>query len=308
MQKYSVRPNREKTLVRQLSGLVAGTVFAVSFNHMPMRESMTAGSAPGVRVEALTIRSEHLDRDVSADLYMPYTPVPPSALSLLLVNDGQDLSAMGFGSILERLYRRRAIRPVLCVGIHAGMDRRNEYGTAGIPDHLGRGAKAASYTQFIFEELLPDIRKRMGTLHFREKAFCGFSLGGLMALDIVWNHPEEFRHVGVFSGSLWWRSRALDDGYDESRDRIMHGRIRDGEAAPWLRFFLQAGLLDETADRNGNGVIDSVDDTRDLIGELKAKGYRMGEDIRYLELPDGRHDIHTWGRAFPEFLRWAFSA
>ncbi|NDC78778.1 MAG: esterase [Chitinophagia bacterium] len=273
-----------------------------------MRESKTAGPAPGVRMEALTIRSEHLDREVSADLYLPALPVSPSSLSLLLVNDGQDLPAMGFGSILERLYRREAIRPILCVGIHAGMDRRNEYGTAGIPDHLGRGAKAAHYTDFIFGELLPEIRQRMGTLHFREKAFCGFSLGGLMALDIVWNHPQEFRHVGVFSGSLWWRSRALDDGYDESRDRIMHDRIRTGEAAPWLRFFLQAGLLDETADRNGNGVIDSVDDMRDLILELEAKGYTHGRDIHYLELPDGRHDVHTWGRAFPEFLRWAFGA
>lgn len=273
-----------------------------------MRESKAAGPPSGVRVEALTIRSEPLDREVAVDLYLPPGAVPPSALSLLLVNDGQDLPVMGFAGILERLYRRRALRPLLCVGIHAGMDRRNEYGTAGNPDHMGRGAKASRYTEFVFRELLPELRRRMDTLHFRDKAFCGFSLGGLMALDIVWNHPAEFRHVGVFSGSLWWRSRALDDGYDEARDRIMHDRIRKGTASPWLRFFLQAGMLDETTDRNGNSVIDSVDDTRDLILELEAKGYRLGDAIRYLELPDGRHDILTWGRAFPEFLAWAFGA
>jgi enterochelin esterase-like enzyme len=278
----------------------------VLYTLMPTRDVKMAEPAPGVRMEALTIPSAHLDRDVTADLYLPASPVSPSGLSLLLVNDGQDLPTMDFPSILQRLYSREAIRPILCVGIHAGMDRRNEYGTAGIPDYLGRGAKAAHYTDFVFSELIPAIRQRMGTLHFRDKAFCGFSLGGLMALDIVWNHPQEFRHVGVFSGSLWWRSRALDDGYDEARDRIMHDRIRTGGAAPWLKFFLQSGLQDETADRNGNGVIDSVDDTRDLIRELEAKGYRTGEEIRYLELADGRHDIHTWGRAFPEFLRWAF--
>jgi hypothetical protein len=27
----------------------------------------------------------------------------------------------------------------------------------------------------------------------------------------------------------------------------------------------------------------------------------------YLEFEDGRHDVPTWGRAMPEFLRWGFS-
>jgi enterochelin esterase-like enzyme len=127
-----------------------------------------------------------------------------------------------------------------------------------------------------------------------------------MALDIVWNHPAHFRSVGVFSGSLWWRSRGLDDGYVEETDRIMHARIRDGKYAPWLKFFFQTGLLDETADRNNNGIIDSVDDTLALIEELEKKGYHREEDIRYLELADGRHDVPTWGRAFPEYLKFAF--
>jgi len=271
-----------------------------------MREPLTAGPAGGTARETFRLPSASLGREVTVDLYRPPGTVSPAALSLLLVNDGQDLPVMGFGAILQRLYREGAIRPVLCAGIHAGMDRRNEYGTAGRPDYLGRGARADRYTDFVFGELLPELRRRMGTLHFRDKSFCGFSLGGLMAIDIVWNHPAEFRHVGVFSGSLWWRSRALDQGYDESHDRIMHARIRDGRAAPWLKFFLQAGQLDETADRNGNGVIDAIDDTLDLIRELEAKGYRRGEDIRYLEMPDGRHDVPTWGRAFPEFLRWAY--
>jgi len=271
-----------------------------------MREPTTAGPAVGTARETFRLPSAHLGREVTVDLYRPPGAVAPAALSLLLVNDGQDLPVMGFSAILQRLFREGAIRPVLCAGIHAGMDRRHEYGTAGTPDYLGRGARADRYTDFVFRELLPELRRRMGTLHFRDMSFCGFSLGGLMAIDIVWNHPAGFRHVGVFSGSLWWRSRALDEGYEESRDRIMHARIRDGKAAPWLKFFLQAGQLDETADRNGNGVIDAIDDTLDLIRELEAKGYREDEDIRYLEMPDGRHDVPTWGRAFPEFLRWAF--
>ena len=59
-------------------------------------------------------------------------------------------------------------------------------------------------------------------------------------------------------------------------------------------------------DRNNNGVIDSIDDTVSLIDELAAKGYNRSTDIHYLELADGKHDIATWARAFPEFLKWGW--
>ena len=95
------------------------------------------------------------------------------------------------------------------------------------------GAKADLYTSFIFEELLPFIRKKYAVPSFREKAFAGFSLGGLSALDIVWSHPDEFSKVGVFSGSLWWRSiDQADEEYDDDKHRIMHQQIRKGQIIP----------------------------------------------------------------------------
>ena len=260
-----------------------------------------------IRVEHLRLDSEHLGREVLFELYLPPSMEHPGSMSLLLINDGQDLPTMRFRDILAGLHDEGRIRPLLCVGIHAGHQRKQEYGTAGIPDFKERGSKAGLYTDFIFKELLPFVRSHTGAHHFHDKSFCGFSLGGLMALDIVWNHPHEFRNAGVFSGSLWWRARALDDGYEEDRDRIMHARVRAGNHHPWLRFFFQTGQLDEKEDRNNNGIIDSIDDTLDLIKELKKHGYREGEDIRYLELEDGRHDVATWGRAFPAFLEWAFA-
>lgn len=258
------------------------------------------------RVEHVTVSSEYLEREVKVELYLPPTMEHPSAVSLLLVNDGQDLPKMHFKTMLDGLYASEEIRPLLCVGIHAGRDRKHEYGTAGQPDYKERGTKASAYTHFIFKELLPYVREHTGTHHFRDKSFCGFSLGGLMAMDIAWKHPHEFLHVGVFSGSFWWRTKALDDGYDEDRDRIMHSQVREGQYAPWLKFFLQTGRLDEKEDRNNNGIIDSIDDTLDLIRELERKGYDRHTDIRYLEMEDGHHDVETWGRAMPQFLTWAF--
>lgn len=270
---------------------------------------MQGTNVSGILVDDFSIESDHLDREVKVDFYLPRNVADPSQMSLLLINDGQDLVKMGFESILTDLYSAdQPISPVLCVGIHCGPERKMEYGVAGHPDYKGRGARAGEYTSFVLEELLPMIRENYAVPSFKEKAFAGFSLGGLMALDIVWNHPSEFNKAGVFSGSLWWRDVDQDDeSYDDNQHRIMHQQVRDGNYAPWLKFFFQCGNMDETKDRNQNGIIDSIDDTQDLMQELVRKGYRMDEDIAYLELEDGRHDVPTWGRSMPDFLRWGWA-
>ena len=251
------------------------------------------------------LSSEFLERKVIVDLYFPPGKIINCDVNLLLINDGQDLVTMAFQNILEELYEDEKIKPLWCVGIHCGEDRRNEYGTANILDYKGRGAKAALYTRFIFEELLPFIRSEYQILSFKEKSFCGFSMGGLSALDIVWNHAEEFSKVGVFSGSLWWRTLSQHDPlFVEEDHRIMHNEIKNGKYYSWLKFFFETGTFDEIADRNKNGIIDSIDDTLSLIGELVKKGYNSETDIRYVELKDGKHDVATWARAFPEFLKW----
>ena len=195
------------------------------------------------------------------------------------------------------------VQPVLCAGIHAGKERKLEYGTASMPDYENRGSKAEAYKNFILEELLPFIHAGFAIDHFKNKAFSGFSLGGLTAMDITWHHPEVFSTAGVFSGSLWWRSKSLDDDYNDATDRIMHQVIRAGDFKPGLKFYFTTGSLDETADRNNNGIIDSIDDTLDLITELETHGY-LKEDIQYLNFEDGRHDVETWGRSMPGFLLW----
>jgi enterochelin esterase-like enzyme len=257
-----------------------------------------------VTVEQSIISSEYLEREVIIDVYQPVlaAPVP---LSLLLINDGQDLLTMPFDEILDELYMNREIEPMMCVGIHCGPERKMEYGTAYSADYKGRGAKAGLYTKFVFDELMPFIRKKYNTPSFTHKSFAGFSLGALSALDIVWNQASEFSRIGLFSGSLWWRRKGYEDGYNDEQDRLMHLQIRKGDFHPWLQFFIECGTHDETADRNKNGVIDSIDDALDLIVELKAKGY-TDEHIHYLEIPEGTHNVPTWARALPDFLKWGW--
>ena len=261
--------------------------------------------------DSMEMKSANLKRAVTIDLYFPRAlnaaGFAPAETSLLLINDGQELGRLGLAAILEDLYERGRLMPLLCVGIHAGHARTMEYGTAEIPDYQGRGAHAAAYARFVLDELIPEIRLRYRAPAFREKAMAGFSLGALSALDIVWGHAHEFARVGLFSGSFWWRTRdKADPAYNEMTDRIMQRKVREGNYASWLQFFFECGTEDELEDRNHNGIIDSIDDTQDLIQELVTKGYDREKDIRYLEIDGGRHEVSTWARAMPEFLLWGW--
>lgn len=263
---------------------------------------------PLYKLETLTdIHSKLLERDTVVDIYLP-PDYEKGTLKypLLIINDGQDGKAIELKQTLELLTSSQEIEDLIVVGVHAG-DRMQEYGVAHKPDFKKRGSKAKNYTRFIMTELIPYLEYQYGvTDNWQQRAIAGFSLGGLSALDIAW-HENYFGKVGAFSGSFWWRKRdAKSRFYSEHHDRIIHQQIKRGKYKSGIKFWFQTGLKDEASDRNKNGVIDSIDDTLDLIVELTKKGYRPFHDIQYLELKDGEHTLKTWGEAMPHFLRWAF--
>jgi enterochelin esterase-like enzyme len=277
---------------------------------LPIFENMPSVNPEINTLETLSFPSETLERKLRVDFYLPSGTDPGNRqLEVLLINDGQDLQTMNFESILSKLYRTNSIRPLLCVGIHAGPLRKFEYGTAVAADYKGRGNLARRYMNFITDELVPAIHLLFPGRLSPRWAFAGFSLGGLSALDISWKHGRLFYLTGVFSGSLWWRTLDKDDPeYQDEQHRIMHNQIQHDPIIPGMKFFFECGTADETEDRNGNGIIDSIDDTKDLISALTEKGYDPHEDICYYEIPGGKHDIPTWADAMPVFLKWAFKA
>lgn len=254
-----------------------------------------------------SLHSVPLNRTVHLSIMLPPDyQVSDKVYPVLYLNDGQDLPRLHMRAVLDSLYQQQAIRPFILVAIHAG-DRIQEYGTAAQADYMHRGSKAALYTDFVLTELLPYSKK-----HYRvstepaQSVFAGFSLGGLSAFDIVFHHPERFSRAGVFSGSFWWRSKSTADGYRDETDRIMHDLVRKGTYHKQLSFWFETGTEDETSDRNNNGIIDSIEDTTDLIGELVKKGYHPDLAIRYVELKGGKHNQETWSAIMPDFLTWAF--
>jgi enterochelin esterase-like enzyme len=224
---------------------------------------------------------------------------------LLLLNDGQLSGALQIQQAINRLYKSGQIIPVQVIAIHAG-ERQSEYGVSGTEDYLGRGEKAREYENFIIRELLPWFNTSGGH-HYKPQrtAFAGCSLGGLSAFDIAVSNPAWFGTAGVFSGSLWWRSRSYESGYTDS-DRIIFNKVAQTTLASHFRCYLLAGTNDENNDRNGNGIIDAVDDTLDLFDLLSLKISRPAKNLHLSIVEGGRHDPVTWSQQFPEFLAHAF--
>jgi enterochelin esterase family protein len=255
-------------------------------------------------MQGAKIASSHLDREV----HIEWTDTRPEGnrehpARLLVFNDGQEAQAFSMEVTLRDFTAGGKNPGILALAIHAG-ERRQEYGIGRESDFAKRGSRAIAYSRFIKEEFLPWVQQAFDFGSGPElRAMAGFSLGALSAFDLVWNHPGCFSAAGLFSGSFWWRARDLDEGYQPG-DRIAHRMVKETPAPAGARFWFQTGLMDETADRDRDGLIDSVGDTLDLILEMEKKGFRPGHEVEYTEMSNGRHDFKTMARALPDFLEW----
>ena len=252
----------------------------------------------------ITFKSAALIRPVKAEMLLPDTLDANSTYPLLILNDGQDIQSIQMKLIVEEVWNKNVCKPFILLALHA-KKRSEEYGVANQLDFKNRGKLTNAYTSFITLELLPQLKQYLSIDKFEEIAIAGFSLGGLSAFDIGWNHPDTFSKVGVFSGSFWWRKKDLNQGYTDD-DRIMHQVVRNTQTKPNIKIWLQCGTLDETLDRNNNGIIDSIDDTLDIIKELENKGFVKDQDLFYSEVIGGKHTLETYGMMLPYFLNWAF--
>ncbi len=274
---------------------------------MALGPTLALGAREQVDVERLPpFPSTLLGESRTIDVFLPrgYASETARVYPVLYANDGQDMVAVDLAGQLDSLQRSGTMEPTIVVAIHA-TERVRDYGTAGTPNAQGLGDRAALYQRFLIEELMPAINARYRTARGPAyTAVMGWSLGGLSAFDLAWGHPDIFGAVGVFSGSFWWRT---DDSSIEARgaSRIMHARIRESPGRVRLKAWFETGSQDEGSDRDGDGVIDSIQDTEELIAELVRKGFRRGVDVVHFTV-EGKHDLPTWKRLMPEFLVWVY--
>ena len=261
--------------------------------------------SPKIKENKDSVYSRHLKKKI--ELVIIRTPVPKdkNSYNLLLLNDGQDIEQLRVTQIMDSLLGKKLLKPLVVVAIKT-FDRMREYGVAGYPDYKKNGSAAEKYAEFVDYELIPFIKKKSGVKKFDTITIAGCSLGGLSAFDIAWDHADKIDKVGVFSGSFWYRDKdASDSAYSDDKDRLIINKIRSSRKRPHLKYWFYAGGKEETADRDKDGIIDVIDDTKDLIDLIRNKKVCPPGDIQYTEVRDATHDYNSWSRVFPQFLLWA---
>lgn len=324
---------------------VAAVLSASLFVAQPARSTepatQEAVNAATSRIDTLRLDAPDVDTEplrVRVLLPRDYDPASPLGYPTLYLNDGQDAEAVALQAWLDALTASGEIRPVIAVAIDMPRDRMAAYGFSDRDASRGLvadtragavGAKAHAYSQWLATVLVPAIDARYRTQARADaRTILGWSLSGAHALNLGWQYPETFGRVGAFSPSLWL-ARERGEASAVQRTRIAHTTIAGGQYHPGSRWFFAVGDAEETDDRDGDGIVDVVDDARDLIdgwrvageSEPRAKGLRqLGHsvdldaatrlsraDASLYVLREGRHDQRSWSKTLPTFLRWAYA-
>lgn len=266
---------------------------------------ISCGCKQKIKVTEDSVYSRHLQRHVNLTIINTPVQGDRNLFNLLLLNDGQDVESFRIKDIVDSLYKKKMIQPLIIVAINTS-DRMKELGIAGYPDFKNNGAAAEKYSGFIADELYPFIKKKTGIKKFNSIILAGCSLGGLSAFDIAWDHADVIDKVGVFSGSFWYRDKdASDSDYSDEKDRIILNKIKSSKKRPHLKYWFYAGDDEEKNDRDKDGITDVVDDTKDLINIIRNKNAAAQDDIVFIEEKAGKHDYTSWSHALPQFLIWA---
>jgi predicted alpha/beta superfamily hydrolase len=113
----------------------------------------------------------------------------------------------------------------------------------------------------------------------------GSSLGGLVTLYLGLKYPQVFSKLIVMSPSLWW------DHF------VILRMVSSLKAKPSLRIWLDIGT------NEGKTITSHVRKLRDA---LIAQGWRLKDDLRFLEARGGQHHEHDWGKRMEPALSFLF--
>ncbi len=285
---------------------------------------------PGVAPDGLRVR-----------VLLPpgYDPARPAGYPVLYVLDGQDEAQVGIRATLDALVQAGTVQPVVLVLVDAPAARIDAFGFSdrsqgrSVPapfsgGEVGRSAHA--FAEWLTGTLVPAIEARYHVRrHPEARGVLGWSLGGAAAFNLGWQYPEVFATVGAFSPSFWLSRNGRGDADARARGRIAQGMVDGSQMRVGARFLFAVGDAEETDDRDGDGVIDVLDDARDLAsgwqvpgdaapraGGLRQLGYavnaddatrRTRADVAVHVVPGGIHHQSTWARMLPAFLTWAYA-
>ena len=178
-------------------------------------EADPPAAQPFVLGEVRTMRSRILEQERTLNVYLPegYSPDSARTYPVIYVLDGsanEDFPHIAGLAQFMNMYG--LLPPSIVVGI-ANVDRKHDftYPTRSDSDKVWvpNSGGSAAFIRFIGEELQPFVDSTYRTNGGR--TIIGQSLGGLLATEVLFKHPELFDDYILVSPSLWWDNGSLAD-------------------------------------------------------------------------------------------------
>jgi predicted alpha/beta superfamily hydrolase len=230
-------------------------------------------------------------------VYLPprYDAEPDRRFPVLCMQDGQNLfdpdtcfihgNYWRMGETADELIGTGEIEPLIIVGIYnTGEHRIDEY--TPVEDKRLGGGQADAYGQMLVEELKPFVDQTYRTLPGEANcALGGSSLGGLVTLYLGLRYTWVFSKLVVMSPSVWWRNRAILKTVAQIKRK------------PELKIWLDIGTKEGQR---------ALPDARELELALVKKGWVLGHDLSYLEVPDAEHNEVAWAQRVAPMLKFLF--
>ena len=230
-------------------------------------------------------------------VYVPAGYKPGTEAPLLVVQDGRDY-AVRVAAALDGLIAAHRVPKIVAVMIQSGggdaqgSERGLEYDTMS-----GR------YAEFVEQEVLPRVTQLYGVRFTKDpngRAAMGGSSGAAAALSMAWYHPEWYRKVLSYSGTLVNQASPADPATPEGAWDYHAHLVPESPRKP-IRIWMEVGDKDlhwqdpETTFHNWPLANDR------MAAALAAKGY----DYRYVRGKDAVHvDGNVVAQTLPEALEW----
>jgi predicted alpha/beta superfamily hydrolase len=224
------------------------------------------------------------DRDVIVWLPPGYEEAKRTRYPVLYMHDGQNIidpATSSFGvdwevdETLDGLIRRKAIAPIIVVGIYNTADRSREY----TPGETG-----TAYMNFVVKTVKPFIDSTYRTKPDRNHTLVGgSSAGGIISFMLVWEHPDVFSKAICMSPAFKIRDLDYVKVVRAAREKRKGVFFYIDNGGVGLESELQPGV-------------------DDMLAALRAKGYREGREFVFVLDPAAKHFESDWAKRFPQAL------
>ncbi|MES1204415.1 MAG: alpha/beta hydrolase-fold protein [Pseudomonadota bacterium] len=221
----------------------------------------------------------------NVNIFIPAQYVAGTVVPFMVIQDGDEqLQSFKTDIVMENLIFQKRLPVMAAVFVHNpdnfGSQRSLEY------DCLD-----ADYSNFVLNELLPEVKRRHPELNLTTdpngRGALGKSSGGPASFTLGWLHPELFQRIVTFNGSF------VNICRDGTGAAAYPNLIRMTDPAKPLRVYLFSGSADNGGFAAGNQA---------MADALMAKGYPW----RYVYGEGAAHGNNFGASLMTEALLWAW--